>query len=355
MRPLGIHNHKAFLFIAAFLISSLLTGCGSFHANLQETIDVKADGSGTVGVAVGMTQELEALLSNQGANLTQELSNGLNQSEGNTDNSNIKVTQWVDGDYSWVKAEKEFKSLDELNSLMQSNKMFQHFIVTRTIGIFQDEFTLDAELIPLSTVQNPTNGSSLVDPSSFIQFQLAVTLPGKVTQTNGVVNANDPVQMVWNIQSNEPVSINEVSETWDWLNIAVIGGASGIILLFALGFAITMFVSSRRYPTRPNKINSQKLPGSSSTLNLQVDILEGLRIEDLLRQVNTGVLHDSGKIYKKPNEMMLMWMDSNNQQRFIHIEATGVGTILVDGQSFPATQENAKSGILAAMKKHEVV
>lgn len=85
------------------------------------------------------------------------------------------------------------------------------------------------------------------------------------------------------------------------------------------------------------------------------DVLEGLGIDDLLRQVNIRVLHNIGRIYKKPNEMILMWNDSNSQQRFIDIEARGDGTILIDGQTLPATRESAKSGILAAMKKHGII
>lgn len=348
---------KVFLFVLACLLALILTSCGNFHLNLQETIDVNADGSGTMGVALGMTQELKSLLSSQGANLTQELSSSL--SKGSADGSNVKVTQWVDGDYSWVKAEKDFKSLNELNNSMQSNSVFQHFMITKTVGILQDEFTLDAELAPLSRVQNPNNGSSLIDPSAFIQFQVSVSLPGQVTQTNGVVNANDPAHMVWDIQSKQPVSMNATSTTWDWLNIGAISfgfivGAIGLVVLL-IGLAPSMFGSSGKYLNQTAKRSSVEPASSNPILDLHDDVLEGLGIDDLLRQVNIRVLHNIGRIYKKPNEMILMWNDSNSQQRFIDIEARGDGTILIDGQTLPATRESAKSGILAAMKKHGII
>jgi len=63
----------------------------------------------------------------------------------------------VDGrDYNWVSASKKFSNLDEINQVMENKTLFKRFSLTRNRGIFQDEFTLDAELSALN-IEMPSN------------------------------------------------------------------------------------------------------------------------------------------------------------------------------------------------------
>src|SRR6266487_4317563 len=116
-----------------------LTGC--FKGEVS--VDIKPNGSGIISVAIGMTQQAKALAASQGTDpildINKSLANGANTAK------DVKVTTWIDGDYEWAKAEKEFANLDEINQALNGKKLFNNFLLSRNHSLLRDEFTLEAE------------------------------------------------------------------------------------------------------------------------------------------------------------------------------------------------------------------
>jgi len=167
------------LWVAAIITTFGLTGC--FKGEIS--VDVKQNGSGVISVAIGMTQQAKALAASQGTDPFQDMKKSLADGTGAT--QDVKLTTWIDGDYEWAKAEKEFANLDEISKVLNDKELFNNFSLSRNRGFFQDEFNLDAEFAPLNS-NTPSENDSGVDPSAFIQMSFSAHLPGKIIETNGL-------------------------------------------------------------------------------------------------------------------------------------------------------------------------
>src|SRR5215213_8880256 len=200
---------QKFIFLVVVIITSVgLTGC--FKGEVS--VDVMPNGSGNISFAIGMTQQAKALLTKQSAKTPQDTSQIFADEFGATED--LKITSWIDGDYEWTKAEKKFASPDEVNNILNRNKLFKHFTLTRSHGLLRDVISLDAEFSPLD---DNTSGNDLgVDASTFIQMAFSARLPGKIIETNGLRDKNDPNRIVWNMASSQPVSIKATSGAWNW-------------------------------------------------------------------------------------------------------------------------------------------
>src|SRR5436190_1196533 len=117
-----------------------LTGC--FKGEVS--VDVKPNGSGILSLAIGMTEQAKALVA----------------------------------------------SPDEINKALSGNELFNRFVLTRSHGLLRDEITLDAEFAPMNS--NASGNDSGVDPSAFIKMTFSARLPGKIIETNGLTDINDP-------------------------------------------------------------------------------------------------------------------------------------------------------------------
>src|SRR5258706_9740394 len=166
-----------------------LTGC--FKGEIA--VDVKQNGSGILNLAIGMTQQAKVFAASQGTDPFQDINKSLGN--GTDTPKDVKVTTWIDGDYEWTKAEKEFANLDEINKVLNGKKLFNNFSLTRSHSLLRDEFTLQAEFAPLNS--NTSGNDSGVDPSAFIQMSFSARLPGKIIETNGLTDINDPNRIVW--------------------------------------------------------------------------------------------------------------------------------------------------------------
>ncbi|MEI7848446.1 MAG: hypothetical protein WCK35_21780, partial [Chloroflexota bacterium] len=344
-----------------------LTGC--FKSEIS--VDVNENGSGLVSIAYGVTQQAKTLLAAQSKNPMSEIINGfgLPYSDGN----NLTVTNWVDGDYEWTKASKEFASLEEINAVLSANKLFNSFSITRMRGLLQDEFVLQAELAPISE----TAGSSLVDPSGFVQIRFSIKLPGEIKTTNGAMDGNNPDHTIWTVQSNSPTSLNLRSASWNWLNIGL-GAGFGLLLFLIFVVALVFSLSGPkarpvRQPVKKSTPLVQKpvavvavpVPASledSHPVLSPLEVLhtapvespvpavynpfEELGVETLLSQVNDKILKGAGKFHRSPDEVILFWTDETGQYKFIGIKYLGLAKFSVNGQLLPATRDDIKAGIL---------
>lgn len=339
---------KLTLSVLSVLIIFGLSGC--FKGEIS--VDVKESGKGFVGVAFGMTQEAKALLSIQSDNSGSQPTNPFDQIQKELAENvglpgDIKVSTWIDDDYEWFKAEKGFNNLDEINQLVADIEMFKSFKLTRKTGFLQNEFILEGELNSLS--DDPMSGEMQIDPSMFIQMQFSLRLPGRIVETNGLVDVNDPNKMTWRAQGSKPVSMKARSLAWNWVNIGILAGVGGLILLIGIGvIGFTFF----KRTSGPNLAPAQQKSVNNQQPFLETDDqLANLGVADLLRQVNERALNNSGEFYNKLGVIMLTWKDATGRQKFIEVKDLGLQKISINGQVFPATKENAKAGILGALKE----
>lgn len=350
---------RALLPFFLIILSFGLSGC--FKGNIS--VDVKANGSGIVSIAFGMTQQAKALISSQGTNPLQDIEQSMSDESGNVP-TDVKVTRWTEGDYEWTKAEKEFKSLDEINKVILNRSLFNHFSLTRKRGIFQDEFILDAELDALNS-DIPSDNSG-IDPSAFIEMSFSARLPGKITETNGFVDTNDPNLVVWNVEGYQTVSVKARSVTWNWLNIFGILTGGFLFVLFGIyalgGFDSILYPRSQNkkpLPQRQQSLqhqNEKPLPQRQQLLqpqNERISYIVDLNIEDLLSQINTRALNSAGQFYRKSGEIALVWKDNSGKQRFIDVKELGNNQISINGQVCLATRESVKSELINALNKQK--
>ena len=241
-----VHRGLQFLFFAC--ITALLTSC----VKMQAVVDVRANGAGTLGIALGLTQQAKSLLSTQGQDPLSQLAQRLGLSPSIPLGNDVSVSRWTDGDYDWTKLEKGFKDLDELNAAVGQTGLFQRFSITEDKELLRNQFTLDAQMSPLAALGGQAlSPNALGDPSKYIEAQVAVGLPGRIIQTNGVVSPGDPSHMVWTIQGDQPITLTAVSESWNWLIILLICGAFLVVILI-VAFGVTAFLARRRSAAKPD-------------------------------------------------------------------------------------------------------
>jgi hypothetical protein len=254
MHPVRVR--KMFQF-AVVLFMVVLGTSGCFKANISA--DVKANGSGILGIAFGMNQQAKTLLSSQGGDPFQNLQDQMAK-EGGQSLKDFQVTRWQDGDYDWMKAEREFSNLEELNTLMGKNEMFSRFSLVRNKGFLQDEFILDAELNKLndSTASNPAAFN--IDLSTLLDIKFSTRLPGKIVETNGYADAADPNRLSWNAQGNQAVPIQARAVAWNWLVILILLLLIGLSLLVIAGLAFLVYKGSRK--KQPDQDGQASLPTS---------------------------------------------------------------------------------------------
>lgn len=328
------------------MVGILLSGC--FKGEIA--VDIKSNGSGVMSIAAGMTSEAKSLVYSNGGNLPQDIQQSLSDG-GAVSVNDTTVTTWRDGDYEWAKAEREFKTLSEIQRVMMNRDLFNRFSITRKRGILQDEFILDAELGALNDDGSLDNEFGM-DPSAFIEMKFSARLPGKIVESNGFADINDPNLIVWSVEGNRSVSVRARSVVWNWLNIFGIFCGSNLFLVFAV-YALGGFDSilrSLKKQTKKIDYLSDDLPAVNQ-LREKPDYITELAIENLLQQVNTQVLKSGGEIRKQKSEIALVWKDAQGKQKYLYIKDLGNEQISVNGVNYPATLPNAKVAISAALKK----
>jgi hypothetical protein len=315
-----------------------LTGC--FKGEVS--IDVKQNGTGTISLAIGMTQQAKALAASQSSNPSQDISKSLADGIGAT--PNVKSTTWIDGDYEWTKAEKEFANLDEINKALGGNKLFNNFSLTRSHSLLRDEFTLEAEFAPLNNNASGNNSGIQVDPSAFIQMSFSARLPGKIVETNGLTDINDPNRMVWAMASKQSVSIKARSTAWNWTSIVAISGFLffiGVVIVGGVGFVVHARLQK-----------GKALKKNQLVVNVPVPEMDfaALGVEKLLLQINEKVLDSKGQIQAQPGGITLIWKDAQDQERFINVKALAGNKVSINDRVYLATKKDIQAGIIDILR-----
>ncbi len=380
--PKPVTRNRVLQFILWLVLASALSGC----LKVRMTIDIKPDGSGTVGMALGMTQQAKVLVASQGGDPMQSLTKDLSGSP--TNPQDVKVTRWTEGEYEWVQGEVAFRDLNDLNERMSRIGFFESFLVTRQPGIFRDRFILNARLKPLMQVTNTsdTSGFGDVDPSAFIEVQMTVRLPGDVIETNGVFDGKDSTNILWTVSSKQTITMQATSEVWNWLNIGIAGVTVGFGILAIGGIALLMIAArpKQRKNLPVTRVTANRLSGpllsssgsvgvakKSPQAHTQDEVISPVQLESpfspafppdllakigarsLLQDVNHFLLKDMGAISEAPNELYLEWpvVPGGGEMRGIHIKLINQQRLTVNGQVFPATHEGVKAGITNCLRE----
>ena len=236
------------LFPIAALVTLILTGC--VKARLE--VEVKPNGSGTMSIAIGATEQIWALAGTSGESAMQALSQ-----EASSDTADVDVTvrRWTEGSYEWVAASRPFSNPDELNALLSEVGGFETLSLTRKRNLIRDRFVLDGEIEPLAAGEEAPE-DLLSDPGSMFEFQMLVKLPGKVTETNGVFS-EDRGGLLWTLGTYEPLSIHAVSQKWNWSRAILIIALPGLAVfgLLILGLGVAYLARSKHDPGQSEKLS----------------------------------------------------------------------------------------------------
>ena len=232
----GKHMKRLLIAMALAMLSLVASGCIKLHLS----INVCPDGSGTIVMAIGMTQEARVLIASQGGD---DPMTTMSQAFGGP--SDAQTKRWTEGGYEWVEGTIPFVSPRDLNSRIENSGLLRSFQLTRRSDLFKVYHTLDTELDPWSLLA-PNETEELgfgLDPSAMFDMQLFVTLPGKITETNGISVGKDSNTVSWVFDPNQATAVHIASESWNRMTIGAMAVA-GIAIAFTV-LLIATFIKVR--------------------------------------------------------------------------------------------------------------
>ena len=228
------------LLLIVFLMALVSTGCIKLHLN----IEVNPDGSGTMGMAMGMTAQAKALAGSQGVGdpfdaISEEMAQSADAPE-------VTVNRWTEGEYEWAEAQVSFQTLDELNTRMQETDLFKFFKISKRSGLLKDSYVLDAEIAP-SAFTSDLPSDMDVNPSGMFEARMTVTLPGEIVESNGIrEGGKDSNSLSWTLTSEKALRVHAVSENLDWTRGILLGGGIFALVVGAIGLIVLGIVFMRR-------------------------------------------------------------------------------------------------------------
>ena len=193
--------------------------------------------------------------------------------------------------------------------------------------------------------------------------------------------------MIWTINSEQAVTMQATSKSWNWVNIGIFV-ALGVLGILAIGIVTVFLVTQKpkkkvaptisrkkaaQLPTSakspnvgivsversPQSINKGKSDASNNLLFSEVrststpNWLVAIGARSLLDDVNRFILKDVGEIYESENEIYLEWFSVSGKSdlQSIHIRLINHQEININGKVFPATHEGLKSGIATCLRE----
>jgi hypothetical protein len=357
---------KLNLQILLILLPLTLTGC----IKAETSITVNSDGTGILTSSLGFPIELVGEMTLHGIDPVKDLKQFLF----NDLRRGTEFSQDDDTDYEWLIITHEFTSVEDLSDLVQQQDFVESFTLQRNRGFLQDRYVLDARLVP----ENYTNpfetelGDDIGDVISQAKYPLdflfSIKLPGDVVETNGVHDATANT-ITWSADSNDPIELHAITDSWNTLSLAVTGGLA--LLGIALLITIILLVIRSRRKSKPGVDDPnvrQRLVESVQTVeeeeqdDLELDkeevfapskILAMVGAREHLDQVNQHVLNNRGEITVAKGAIRLEWSDTDRDtavSRGIIITVKDTETIMINGVPFPATREAARDGLISCLK-----
>ncbi|MGD2105792.1 MAG: hypothetical protein PVJ55_11850 [Anaerolineae bacterium] len=132
-------SNRSKAIIALILAALVLTGC----VKARVEIEVERDGTGTMAVAMGMTQQALSWAGEDGKGVMERLSQEVS---GDDDADDVTVRRWTEGNYEWFATSTSLTDLDDLNSRLAEIEMFRNLALTRERGVLRDRYVLDGQV-----------------------------------------------------------------------------------------------------------------------------------------------------------------------------------------------------------------
>jgi hypothetical protein len=225
----------------------VLTGC----VNVNISVDVRPNGSSTLLYEIGMSKQL---ISMAGGNqsLTDIVAN-------NTDYKDAEITTRADDNNQYVMVSKVVNDIDSLNILMANLPLFNSFYLQKIPGLFSTKYILDAEMVSsrefLAESGQQSTDSYGIDASQFLTITSLFSLPGKISETNGVFNKTSG-KYEYQVVTDNPTKIHIVSQSINIIPIVIFGG---IIFLIIIGSVWLIYTSSRKKNSAVSESNPEIL------------------------------------------------------------------------------------------------
>lgn len=260
MKELSVGRLRLFLAALAGLVAA------SCNAEVLTTIDVNANGSGAVEVALMMDPELAAQLPDLE-------SAGIALADARASGWVIEPRELTDDGRTRIQARKEFANPDQfaivINEIAGPEGVFSDFALDRTSSFAQVSFAVTGRIVPsgLTTFSDPELDALLGEPladfaarlgadPSATTVQLAVTLPGEVPPdgSNGLRfdQASDSTTRFWRttLADPNPTIVSTESSTREIaalvaLGVAVLTGVMALLIALAIGMRV---VQARQKP-----------------------------------------------------------------------------------------------------------
>lgn len=286
---MNVKGFNRFVYLlAVILLTLVLTGC----VKARIAINVEPNGSGTLGIAIGMTQQAMSLAGNDSEGVMQRLSQEMPTEE---QQEGVTVSRWTEGEYEWVETNTLFADLNDLNSRMKETDLFENFSLTCQQTLLKNRFVLDAKLIPL--LDNEELPQDLfLDPSGMFEFQVSIHLPGDVIETNGIFD-RDSSMMIWTINNYESLEMYAVSETWNWFRVGVLA----VVAIMGISGAGVISMALYRTSSKKGKLSLDAV-ATDDLLQKGIDILNAGRKAEARRLLTQVVQQDES------NEMAWLWL-----------------------------------------------
>ena len=266
----------------------LLMGC---QAEIEATVDVQEDGSGTVVAAVIVDREAAALI------LDLESTDGIPLADVFASGWEVERPTLEEDGRTRIEAIKAFGNPEQFGQIMEElagpNRLFTDFELVREKAFARVDYTVTGAIRPTGfasfsdTELEALLGQSLsdlaigigADPGS-VDVVLQVSLPGDVAPggSNGIqTDGADPRTRFWTTSlgaTGGPTTVDVTATTRETgalvaLGISIVSGALALVLL--LGLVLRLIQGERRRKARPVKRPPARTVRSEETIVLPDD------------------------------------------------------------------------------------
>jgi len=190
--------------------------------SIEQLTLVNRDGSGVAIVSIAFDDELLTLLEGTGQDVS---------SFGDSFDERFEVSDFVDGEFSGVRAEAAFENLDELESLLAATPALGE--ATESISLTRDgtQFAFDASLGNVAEqIGDVAGAGDFISASNFDDiFDIAISLdlPGESLQHNAD-EITENGTLVWHITSESDGELQASSEVSS-NSLPILLGAGAVI------------------------------------------------------------------------------------------------------------------------------
>lgn len=210
-------------------LSTLLALSGCIRARV--TLDVRADGSGTLASSVGLSDEAQQMLTTSSPDDPLDVVARLVFA----DQPNVQVEHFTQDEYDWVRGTNTFADQDQLDALVASSEFFESFDLIHRHNFLRSRYELTARVRPLLDAEPPpelgTPSQEELDAlEEILDIEVWIRMPGQVVESNADDEATSGA-LIWQTTGQSPTDIHMVTQEWHWRTIARVISVTLVILV----------------------------------------------------------------------------------------------------------------------------